>query len=261
VISNRATRLIENFLIVAGIGLLGYVGAMHGYRKAYQAYLSWTFEPDVPVMPKVWPPARLGEGTPVGKLEIPRLNLSVIVLEGVSDGILEKGAGHIPETALPGKVGNVGIAAHRDTFFRPLHTIQNNDLIRLTTSEGVFDYAVEWVRIVKPSAVEVLRPTNRPTLTLVTCYPFYFVGSAPERFIVRAQLIDEESVVKPSVRRGVAFQASCKKKDRLSNPGSAGPRKAPITATVDLPAIASSTLLKNPNSLYDGSSRIGDSLR
>jgi sortase A len=193
VIPRRAIRIIQNALIVVGICLLGYVGAMRGYRTAYQAYLDWTFVPEAPVVPKASPQASLSEGMPIGKLEIPRLNLSVIVLEGVGDGILEKGAGHIPETALPGRVGNVGIAAHRDTFFRPLRTIQSNDLIRLTTPEGIFDYTVEWVRIVKPSAVEVLQPTNGPTLTLVTCYPFYYVGSAPERFIVRARFVRDKS--------------------------------------------------------------------
>jgi sortase A len=93
----------------------------------------------------------------------------------------------VPETALPGESGNIGIAAHRDTFFRPLKDIQIGDLIRLTTHNGVFDYHVEWMRIVKPEAVDVLDPTDIPSLTLVTCYPFYYVGSAPDRFIVRAR--------------------------------------------------------------------------
>jgi sortase A len=126
---------------------------------------------------------------PVANLEIPRLNLSVVVLEGVGDNILEVGAGHVPQTSLPGKSGNVGIAAHRDTFFRPLRNIQRNDVIRVTTTAGVFDYAVEWTRVVKPTDVEVLNPTEKPSLTLITCYPFHYVGSAPDRFIVRGRLI------------------------------------------------------------------------
>lgn len=193
-ISRRAIRRVENALIVVGICLLAYVGAMHGFRKVYQTYLNWTFVPEVPVMPKHGRPAPLAEGMPVGKLEIPRLDVSVVVLEGVGERTLEKGAGHVPQTALPGRAGNVGIAAHRDTFFRPLRAIKNNDLIRLTTPEGVFDYAVEWTRVVKPSAVEFLEATDEPFLTLVTCYPFYYVGSAPDRFIVRARQISGTSL-------------------------------------------------------------------
>jgi sortase A len=129
----------------------------------------------------------LKEGMPLGRLEIPRLGLSVMMLEGASDSTLEVAAGHIPETALPGRFGNMGVAAHRDTFFRPLKDIQVGDVIQLTTYDGVFDYQVEWTRIVKPTAVEVLDPSDTPSLTLVTCYPFYYVGSAADRFIVRAR--------------------------------------------------------------------------
>jgi sortase A len=97
--------------------------------------------------------------------------------------------GHIPGTALPGEDGNIVLAAHRDTFFRPLRNIQKGDEIALTTLSGAYRYRVESIQIVGPDDVGVLSPTKQPTLTLVTCYPFYFVGSAPKRFIVRAGLI------------------------------------------------------------------------
>jgi sortase A len=97
--------------------------------------------------------------------------------------------GHIPGTALPGEDGNIVLAAHRDTFFRPLRNIQKGDEIALTTWNGAFRYRVESIQVVGPDDVGVLQPTSLPTLTLVTCYPFYFVGSAPKRFIVRAGLI------------------------------------------------------------------------
>jgi len=141
-------------------------------------------------------PVKLNEGELVGRLEIPRLGLSTIVLEGIEDGTLRRGAGHIPGTGLPtepGAVGNIGIAGHRDSFFRPLKNIGKNDIITLTTPEGTYRYRVEWTRIVAPEDTEVLDQGGAPELTLVTCYPFYYVGSAPQRFIVRAQRIGGKS--------------------------------------------------------------------
>jgi sortase A len=96
--------------------------------------------------------------------------------------------GHIPGTALPGDSGNVGLAAHRDTFFRRLRDIRPDDEIVLTTPDGTFRYTVEGTKVVEPGDVWVLDPTEEPALTLVTCYPFTYVGSAPQRFIVRAPL-------------------------------------------------------------------------
>jgi len=141
------------------------------------------------------PPAKLEEGALVGRLEIPRLGLSTIVLEGVEDRTLRRGAGHIPGTDLPSAqaLGNIGIAGHRDSFFRPLKDIGKNDIVTLATPEGTSRYRVEWTRIVPPEDTSVLAPTGTSALTLVTCYPFYYVGSAPDRFIVRAQRISDES--------------------------------------------------------------------
>jgi sortase A len=99
---------------------------------------------------------------------------------------LQLAVGHIPGTALPGEDGNIGLAAHRDTFFRRLQDIRNDDEIRLTTSDGVYAYRVERTSVVKPKDIWVLNPTRHPALTLVTCYPFTYIGNAPERFIVRA---------------------------------------------------------------------------
>ncbi len=125
----------------------------------------------------------------VGLIEIPRLGLSAVVAEGTEESTLRHAVGHIDNTALPGQHGNVGIAGHRDTFFRPLRNIRRNDIILLTTPWAHYRYRVTFTEVVAPEAVEVLRPTAAETLTLVTCYPFYFVGSAPDRFIVRAERI------------------------------------------------------------------------
>jgi sortase A len=126
--------------------------------------------------------------TPIARIEMPRLKLSVSAREGVDTRTLRTAAGHIPGTALPGERGNAGFAAHRDTFFRPLQGVRAGDEVVLTTADGVYRYAVTATRIVPPSDVSVLEATSDPTLTLVTCYPFDYVGSAPQRFIVRATL-------------------------------------------------------------------------
>jgi sortase A len=128
-------------------------------------------------------------GDVIGELDIPRLRLSVMVFEGDDAGILGQGAGHIPGTALPPGSGNIGIAAHRDTYFRPLRVIHANDVIALKTPAGTSRYAVTEAKIVRPSDVGVLARAPGRDLTLVTCYPFFYVGSAPERFIVHARKV------------------------------------------------------------------------
>jgi len=126
-------------------------------------------------------------GMPVGELDIPRLHLSVMIFEGDDARILKLGGGHIPGTALPPGNGNIGIAAHRDTFFRPLRGIHENDEITLRTPAGTFRYRVTETEIVPPSNIRVLAPAPGRDLTLVTCYPFYYIGNAPQRFIVHAR--------------------------------------------------------------------------
>jgi len=125
----------------------------------------------------------------VAKIEIPAIGLATTVLEGDDERTLHLAVGHIPGTALPGPSGNVGLAAHRHTFFRPLQKISMGDLIRVSTVAGTFQYRVVSLRVVLPTAVEVLNNTQRPTLTLVTCYPFDFIGDAPNRFIVHAEMV------------------------------------------------------------------------
>lgn len=143
-------------------------------------------------------PVRITTGEDLGRIEIPRLRISSIIRQGVDDTTLSRAVGHVPYTALPGQTGNVGLAAHRDSYFRELRDVRAGDLIRLVTPKGTFEYHVESLRIVHPTNVEVLDPTPNPSLTLVTCYPFNYVGHAPKRFIVRARQI-ETSV--PRTRR------------------------------------------------------------
>jgi sortase A len=133
-------------------------------------------------------PAVAADGL-IGRLEIPRLLLSAVVIEGIDKTTLRRAVGHIPGTALPGQAGNVGLAGHRDTFFRPLKDLRIKDEVQFATLQGDFKYEVEWIRVVEPEDVGVLAPSGKNVLTLVTCYPFYYVGPAPQRWIVRARQV------------------------------------------------------------------------
>jgi sortase A len=134
-------------------------------------------------------------GTALGRIEIPRLGVSAVVRTGSDVRTLQLAVGHIPGTALPGERGNVGLAGHRDTFFRRLRDIAPDDQIRIVTPTGTFSYRVQRTNIVAPADVWVLGDTPVPSLTLVTCYPFTYIGAAPERFIVRAVLEAPGTVV------------------------------------------------------------------
>ena len=135
--------------------------------------------------------SRLERGSWLARLEAPSVDLTATVLEGSDDRTLRRAAGHIEYTPAPGKGGNIGIAGHRDTTFRALRGLKVGDPLLLTTAQMTYEYRVSRTWVVEPDDVEVLDPTERPALTLVTCYPFSFIGSAPKRYIVRADLVAE----------------------------------------------------------------------
>ena len=126
----------------------------------------------------------------IGRIELPRLGIRAMVAEGTDAPTLELAVGHIPETAAPGSPGNCGLAGHRDTFFRRLEGVREGDRVRFSTSGKTYTYEVEWSQVVEPDRVDTLDPTPVPSLTLVTCYPFTYVGRAPKRFVVRARQVD-----------------------------------------------------------------------
>ena len=130
---------------------------------------------------------RIADGGIIGRLEIPRLHLSVVVMDGDDDATLARAVGHVRGTALPWEPGNAVMAGHRDTFFRPLKNLRDGDEIRMTTPSGTFEYRVTSTEIVEPSDVSVMSPTPFRALTLVTCYPFVYIGNAPKRFIIHAR--------------------------------------------------------------------------
>jgi sortase A len=140
-----------------------------------------------PLRVKEWKEARSRETLlPIAVLSIPRIRLEVPVLQGTDDWTLNRAVGVIEGTPLPGSPGNSGIAGHRDSFFRVLKDVVTGDLLTVETARGAETYRIERIWIVDPTDVSVLDPTESPSITLVTCYPFYFVGSAPQRYIVRA---------------------------------------------------------------------------
>jgi sortase A len=133
--------------------------------------------------------ANLGKSVePLAVLRIPALHLEVPVLEGTDEVTLNRGVGRIAGTSFPGEAGNIGIAGHRDGFFRKLKDIHAGDAVELATVSGTDIFVVDRIRITSPADVSVLRPRTKHSITLVTCYPFYFVGPAPRRFIVQASL-------------------------------------------------------------------------
>lgn len=181
-------QFLEFFLFSIGLALLGYVAWVSAESKVFGLWHSWRLgqavQTPLPARPRAWPAPKAHEV--IGELRAPRLDVSAIVVEGDDVSDLRLGAGHIPGTALPGERGNVAIAAHRDTFFRNLRGIKANDEIELTTTRGTFKYRVSSTEVVTPETVSVLRSKGRRELTLVTCYPFYYVGPAPKRFVVHA---------------------------------------------------------------------------
>ena len=203
-ISSNFLRFLERGLFAFGVGCLVFYAAAcsHGSWFQFQARAEFERQLDAVIHAEdhdhsVWSKARRQHfarlvGTPVralGRLEVPNAKLSVMLLEGTDESTLNRAVGHIEGTALPGERGNVGIAGHRDSFFRGLAQLERGDELSVTTLEGVAHYQVARLEVVEPTAVEVLDPTEHEALTLVTCYPFYYVGDAPQRFIVHAKQV------------------------------------------------------------------------
>ncbi len=156
-------------------------------------------QPEPAAAPKLAPAVAVNGGL-IGSIAIARLLLSVAIVEGVDTVSLRRAVGHIPGTALPGEAGNVGLAGHRDTFFRPLKDLKIKDEVQISTLKGLFKYEVVSLRIVDPDNVGVLAPSSENVLTLVTCYPFYFIGAAPKRWIVRARQVSSQAMASSNVK-------------------------------------------------------------
>lgn len=140
---------------------------------------------------------RKARGAMLGRFEIPRLGLSYALLEGTDDRTLDRSIGHVENTGHIGESGNIGIAGHRNTHFRKVEWLRLGDEILLSSPAGVFRYEVEWIRLVQPTEVDVLDQKYGPAVTLITCFPFEYVGSAPLRHIVRARLVADKPAKAP----------------------------------------------------------------
>jgi len=198
-----ALQTLERVLLAAGLLCLALYANACAQRALYQSQAESEFEQAVVEQLQAedepdqseWSPERRARFEQIrgkavealGRLEIPVVSLSVMLLEGTDDQTLDRGVGRIEGTARPGETGNLGIAGHRDGFFRSLRHVSVGDEIKLSTLEGLARYRIVDLRVVSPRDVEVLEPTDEPSLTLVTCHPFYWVGDAPERFIVHAR--------------------------------------------------------------------------
>ncbi|MBV9303822.1 MAG: class D sortase [Acidobacteriaceae bacterium] len=228
---HKAVRFAQVCFFILGLCGIAYYGYSLADEHIYQAYENWAFDQHIAgraatfadylrektpfgfltgstrslsatrtlesldiAKPEEGATPRPAQGSVLGRVDIGRLNLSAIVREGVDDNTLSRAVGHLPSTALPGEIGNFAIAAHRDTLFRALKDIQADDKVTFESSSGSYTYKVISTKIVKPSDLSVIQPEgNVRLLTMITCYPFYYVGAAPKRFIVQAKLVGSEA--------------------------------------------------------------------
>jgi sortase A len=172
-----------SFFLTVGVLALGYAGIVLADSHVYQAVEMKKFKQAGQL-----PEQRvLAEGDVLGEIQVPRLGLDAIVVQGESPANLRRAVGHLSKSALPGESGNVALAGHRDTFFRPLRDIRLGDEIRFKTRERSFQYRVESIEVVAPTDIRVLESSTAHDLTLLTCFPIYYVGPAPKRLVVRAR--------------------------------------------------------------------------
>jgi len=189
-ISSTRTRILRSacyFFLVFGTLALGYAGFVFADSHGYQALEMRKFRQPG----RLSEPHILVEGDVIGEIQVPRLGLKAIVVQGDSPANLRRAVAHLAKSALPGEWGNVALAGHRDTFFRPLRDIRLGDEIRFKTRERSFVYRVESIEIVAPMDIRVLELSTGHDLTLLTCFPFHYVGPAPKRLIVRAREVDK----------------------------------------------------------------------
>jgi sortase A len=174
------------FFLVFGILALGYASLVFANSHAYQSLEMKKFkQADLPLEPHAFL-----DGEVIGEIQVPRLGLDAIVVEGDSAENLRRAVAHLPKSTLPGESGNIVLAGHRDTFFRPLRDVRLGDEIRFKTQARSFDYVVESIDIVDPTDIRVLASSSSHELTLLTCFPVYYVGPAPKRLVVRAGEVD-----------------------------------------------------------------------
>jgi sortase A len=189
------------FFLAFGILALGYASMVFANSHAYQSIeMKKLKQADRPLEPHAFL-----DGEVIGEIQVPRLGLDAIVVQGDSPANLRRAVAHLPKSALPGESGNIALAGHRDTFFRPLRDIRQGDEIRFKTQTRSFDYLVKSIEVVEPTDIRVLESSSDHDLTLLTCFPVYYVGPAPKRLVVRAREVQatprEQSTREDEVKR------------------------------------------------------------
>jgi LPXTG-site transpeptidase (sortase) family protein len=176
-------RWLSFLFLLAGIAAVSYVSFVLLYGEVYQSIELRKFEHPAPAAE----PHLLNIGEVIGEIRIPRLGIKAVVVQGDDLNLLDRAVGHLPQTAPPGEWGNVALAGHRDRIFRPLRGIRPGDTILVDTPEASFEYQVESTSVVPGTDLSVLRSSDTKELTLITCFPFNYIGHAPNRFIVRSR--------------------------------------------------------------------------
>ena len=176
----------EWLLLGFGLGCLGTFGYETVEARRFQAERAAEFARAA----QAYAPVSVRAGGLIGMLDVPRLELTTAVIEGDDERMLKRAVGHLPDTPLPWRPGNSALAGHRDGLFRPLKDIRIGDEVIFRTSRQILHYRVTRTAIVEPDDVSVLDPRGDAALTLITCYPFYYIGNAPKRFIVHAARVD-----------------------------------------------------------------------
>lgn len=192
----RLKRSWPTLLILAGVALLIYVGSQYATMYAAQRRLTQQWQQQNLQLPTQ--PA--GLVTTLTRLTIPTINLDAVVVEGVNRGDLLMGPGHLPDTPEPGQAGNAVISAHRDTFFRHIHELKKGDYILVQRAGRQFRYEVTGKKILQPDDVWVTKATPDSQLTLLTCYPTYYIGPAPERLAIFSKLVDASHSEEPAAQ-------------------------------------------------------------
>jgi len=225
-------RRVELLLLVVGLTLIAYAAFVYVNGRLYSRAALEKFHSGLQSQPlaeqrrlssvtqvdyALWSPKRIKQyeaaltehfDAPLAVLKVNKIQLEVPVFEGTSDRVLNRGAGRIEGTAQIGKPGNIGIAAHRDSFFRGLKDVGVGDTMELETTAGTQTYVIDSIKLVDPKDVSVLKNQSIPELTLVTCFPFYFAGSAPQRYIVRGYLRGETKNLNEPVKASLQAAAS-----------------------------------------------------
>ena len=183
-------RRLPVLLVIAGIALLGYVGFEYGSMYTSQRHLQQAWEQQQQATSQAANAAPVDDG--LTRLSVPKISLDAVVVEGTAYKQLAIAPGHLKGTPAPGDDGNSVISAHRDTFFRHIYELQKGDTIRVQRSGKIYSYEVTGKKIVGPDDMSVLRKTTDPQLTLLTCYPIYYIGPAPERLAVFSKLVSAQ---------------------------------------------------------------------